>query len=566
MMGVEYNGISNTTPSDIVVTDPSHWLFNGVGVSDGSLLPGVLEYETDGISPYAPAGTISVAHSPFPKGAPRVYADVTLYTAASGANVFAAGSIWWVTGLDSYSPSRGVVPAVQQITANFISRALQGTGGPPPAIGRLPATVTTSSAAAGYPASNAGDGDAATQWVASLNSSDPNNNNAWIQLDFGARMGLQDVRWRGAGGSPYPAWSPTNYSIQISDDAVTWQTVVTRSNPLPVVTGNEPLSAQARFLRMLTSKVGDGTGWSLSFFESWAEGPVAPVGPTLSALALAPTSVTGTSPSTGTVTLSGPAPAGGAAVTLASDTPAVASVPGSVTVPAGASSATFTVNTTAVAASTTVAISASYSGGTQNASLTVLPPALSALALSPTSVTGGSASTGTATLNAPAPGGGAAVSLSSNAAAASVPGSVTIPAGATSATFTVTTIAVAASTTATISGSYGSTQTASLTVIPPVLSALALSPTSVTGGSSSTGTVTLNGPAPAGGAVVALSSNNTNATTVPPSVTVAAGSTTATFTVTTKTVVFSTVVTISGSFNGSNQSANLTVMSGVPGL
>ena len=180
MMGVEYNGISNTTPSDIVVTDPSHWLFNGAGVSDGSLLPGVLGYETDGISPYAPAGTISVAHSPFPKGAPRVYADVTLYTAASGANVFAAGSIWWVTGLDSYSPSRGVVPAVQQITANFISRALQGTGGPPPAIGRLAATVTTSSAAAGYPASNAGDGDAATQWVASLNSSDPNNNNAWI--------------------------------------------------------------------------------------------------------------------------------------------------------------------------------------------------------------------------------------------------------------------------------------------------------------------------------------------------------------------------------------------------
>jgi len=99
-----------------------------------------------------------------------------------------------------------------------------------------------------------------------------------------------------------------------------------------------------------------------------------------------------------------------------------------------------------------------------------------------------------------------------------------------------------------------------------VLSSLTLNPTSVPGGSSSTGTVTLNGPAPAGGAVVALSSNNTNATTVPPSVTVAAGSTTATFTVTTKTVVFSTVVTISGSFNGSNQSANVTVMSGVPGL
>ena len=278
MMGVEYNGVSNTTPSDIVVTNASHWLFNGTGVSNGSLLPGVLGYETDAISAYAPAGTISVAHSPFPKGGPLVYADVSLYTAASGANVFAAGSIWWGTGLDSYPPSRGVVPAVQQVTANFISKALQGAG-TPPAIGRLPATVTSSSAAAGYPASNAGDGNAATQWVASLNSNDPNNNNAWIQLDFGARMGLQSVRWSGAGGSPYPAWSPTNYSIQISDDAVTWQTVVTRSNSSPIVTGNEALSAQGRFLRMLTSKVGDGTGWSLSFFEFWAEGPSTPAPP-----------------------------------------------------------------------------------------------------------------------------------------------------------------------------------------------------------------------------------------------------------------------------------------------
>jgi hypothetical protein len=55
--------------------------------------------------------------------------------------------------------------------------------------------------------------------------------------------------------------------------------VVTRSNSAPVVNGNEPLNAQARFLRMLTSKVSDGTGWSLSFFEFWAEGPTSPPPP-----------------------------------------------------------------------------------------------------------------------------------------------------------------------------------------------------------------------------------------------------------------------------------------------
>jgi hypothetical protein len=48
--------------------------------------------------------------------------------------------------------------------------------------------------------------------------------------------------------------------------------------------------------------------------------------------------------------------------------------------------------------------------------------------------------------------------------------------------------------------------------IPVLLSALAVSPTSVTGGSSSTGTVTLSGPAPTGGAVISLSSNDATIT------------------------------------------------------
>jgi hypothetical protein len=137
------------------------------------------------------------------------------------------------------------------------------------------------------------------------------------------------------------------------------------------------------------------------------------------------------------------------------------------------------------------------------ATLNVTPSALivSSLALSPASVTGGSPSAGTVTLNGPAPAGGAQVTLSSNNPAAVVPASVTVAPGGTSANFSVTTSAVAASTPVSISASYGGgTQTASVTVIPPIVSSLALSPASVTGGSPATGTVTLNGPAPAGGA------------------------------------------------------------------
>jgi hypothetical protein len=193
------------------------------------------------------------------------------------------------------------------------------------------------------------------------------------------------------------------------------------------------------------------------------------------------------------------------------------------------------------------------------------PAAPSALALSPASVTGGSPSAGTVTLNGPAPAGGAQVTLSSNNPAAVVPASVTVAPGGTSANFSVTTSAVATSTLVSISASYGGgTQSASLTVIPPIVSSLALSPASVTGGSPSAGTVTLNGPAPAGGAQVTLSSSNTAAATVPSSVTIPAGATSATFTVNTSIVVFSTTVTISASYQASSRSANLTVNSAVP--
>jgi len=199
----------------------------------------------------------------------------------------------------------------------------------------------------------------------------------------------------------------------------------------------------------------------------------APASVSLSSLSLNPASVTGANSSTGTVTLSGPAPAGGAQVALSSNNTAVARVPSSVTFAAGATSATFTVTTSAVAASTTVSISAAYGGATRSASLTVTPappppPTLSSLTLSPSSIVGGlQSSTGTVTLSRPAPAGGVTVMLSSsNATVARVPSSVIVPAGATTATFTVNTSAVLVSTSATISASYnGTTRAATLAVL-----------------------------------------------------------------------------------------------------
>ncbi len=270
---------------------------------------------------------------------------------------------------------------------------------------------------------------------------------------------------------------------------------------------------------------------------------------TVASVGLVPASVIGGSPSTGTVTLSGPAPAGGAVVMLASSNTVAAQVPASVTVAANATTATFTVNTNPVASDTALTISATY-GSTQNASFTVTAAVLSSVNLNPASVFAGGSATGTVTLTGPAPAGGAVVMLSSsNTTAAQVPVSVTVAPNATTATFAVTTGSVTSNTSLTISATYGATQNAGFTVVAVVLNSITLSPIPVLGGNSTTGTVTLSSPAPAGGAVVTLSSNKTAVAQVPSSVTVAANATTATFTVTTSPVASNTAVTISGTYN-----------------
>lgn len=278
----------------------------------------------------------------------------------------------------------------------------------------------------------------------------------------------------------------------------------------------------------------------------------------LTGISLSPASVAGGSSSTGTVTLNGQAPTGGATVTLSSNSSS-ATVPASVVVVAGSTSATFTVSTLPVSTNTTATITGTLNSTSQTANLTITAATLTGITLNPVSVTGGSSSTGTATLSGPAGSSGATVTLQSNNASATVPATVVIPAGATSATFAVSTSAVASVTTATITGSLNSVnQTATLTVTPAVLQSVSLSPTSVLGGTSSTGTVNLTGPAPSSGTTVQLQASNA-AGTVPTNVTVLGGATSATFNVTTTPVASATSVTITGTLNSASKSATLTV-------
>lgn len=92
---------------------------------------------------------------------------------------------------------------------------------------------------------------------------------------------------------------------------------------------------------------------------------------------------------------------------------------------------------------------------------------------------------------------------------------------------------------------------------------LTVSPTTVTAPASATGTVTLNGAAPAGGSSVTLRSSDTGKATVPPTVTVPEGATSATFVITTSTGRLGggqNPVTITATLGNSSVSATLNIL------
>jgi hypothetical protein len=388
--------------------------------------------------------------------------------------------------------------------------------------------------------------------------------------------------------------------------------------------------------------------------------------PSLKSLTISPATISGGAQPQGIVMLNGQAPAGGAFVSLSSNSPMV-SPPASVTIEPGGFSASFPIPTSGVTANTIATVTASYNGAASQAQVTLTPQQPpSSLTLSPTSTTGTGGSSALVTVASPSSTDEVLQVSSSNPSIASVPNSVTIPAGSTTGGFNIFTTSVSTQTVVTISVSGGGvTKTASLTVNPdtpptPVtlvaptllspasnvrvaqpinfdwsdvsgatsyelqiddssnftapltlsqtvsvsqatvtglpaqrffwrvrafnsagvagpfsasrrftaqaasttaasLSAISVSPTSVVGANTAQGTITLTGAAPSGGAVVTLSSANTSVVSVPASVTVVAGASSATFGVNTAAVTANTSVTITATYGGVSRTTTLTV-------
>jgi hypothetical protein len=191
--------------------------------------------------------------------------------------------------------------------------------------------------------------------------------------------------------------------------------------------------------------------------------------------------------------------------------------------------------------------------------LATVPVSLQSFTLTPNAVIGGTNSTGRITLSNAAPIGGFVVTLTSSNPSAMPPVSVTVPERTGSVSFSLPTSAVSTAVSATITATFGSISlTAPLAIHPAYVVGLSVSPTSEVGGARCVATVTLNGPAPAGGWGVRLTCTSSSVK-IPTYVVVPAGATTATFQMATYSVASTVTATITGTLNSFSKSTQLTV-------
>jgi hypothetical protein len=261
------------------------------------------------------------------------------------------------------------------------------------------------------------------------------------------------------------------------------------------------------------------------------------VTPTLSGVALFPRVVAGGDTVAIQPGLTASAPPGGVTVGLRSDSPLL-TVPATYSFPAGFSQSSLTAVVGHVTTPTIVHVTETLGTQTATGQVEIDPDrVLNGLAVSPNPTDASQATDGGVSISVPAQGAGNfVISLhSSNPEVASVPPLVDFLDGQSSTSFHVTLTPVTVPTDVTITATGGGvTMSRTLTVVPTppppfAVDLLVVSPKVVAGTGTATGTVTATTAAPAGGATIRLTSSDTKLATVPATVFMPSGATTATF-------------------------------------
>ena len=135
LIGVMFEDENQTDQQPYVVSDASSWVFAGTGFVNGSSVPGIVGYEYDKVysNGASPAGLSVLSNSPVTgQSAGASFSNSSVYTAASGARVFAAGTIEWSWGLDNYGGRTYANAGIQRTMANILYNFNGGSPPPPP--------------------------------------------------------------------------------------------------------------------------------------------------------------------------------------------------------------------------------------------------------------------------------------------------------------------------------------------------------------------------------------------------------------------------------------------------
>lgn len=265
----------------------------------------------------------------------------------------------------------------------------------------------------------------------------------------------------------------------------------------------------------------------------------------------------------GTVRLAEPQ-SGPTTVALTSNPSNLVNIPGSIVIPAGQTVGQFQISAKPIADSARVTVTANAGDlGSLSTNLTVTTIAVrQPLELWTNRIAGGNNFRGVVYLSAPAPSGGASVFLTSTNENIVTPERnwVVVPGGSNFVTVTWRTFPVTTTQTIYVRATRaGVTVENDIVVTPALLSGLSAPSSNIASGGTMIATVTLNGPAPSAGATVQLSSSNTAAATVPATVTIPAGSRTATFAIRARTVTAAQSTTIRATRLGDTRTLDVTV-------
>ncbi|HEY7405172.1 MAG TPA: hypothetical protein VIB39_16725 [Candidatus Angelobacter sp.] len=358
-----------------------------------------------------------------------------------------------------------------------------------------------------------------------------------------------------------PNPQPSGYELQIAKDAG-FKTIESDEPQLNSASRTEiSLTAGQKFWRARSAQ-GDSsattaavTNWSASGSFTVIEAPAAPV----SLVALSNPLFSGNATNV-QLQLSTAASASGSVISLTSSDPSAFSVPATVTMPANTAWMQFPIQAGQVTSSTPVTVTAKLNSGTATLNLTVLPPSIKSIQVSPATISGGATASALITLNGQAPAGGAAVNLSSSSPAAIAPAVATVQAGNSSVTVPIPTNSVSASTLANITATWnGASAKSQLTIAPQDQPAtITLSPSTVSGTTGSFATVTMAAPSSID-QIFQITNSNPNVVRVANSVLIPAGRTAGGVNITNSIVNTQTLVTISVSGGGVTRSATLTI-------